>query len=84
MYAANFKKTEQNESTFRNLSAFGGFCGSLDLKPIKRSAFNIRRSMLDVRCSTFKTYSPPLQDSLFQQAEFHTKFQDSDLHKFEY
>jgi hypothetical protein len=38
--------------------------------------------MLDVRCSTFKTYSPPLQDSLFQQAEFHTKFRDSGLQNF--
>ena len=29
--------------------------------------------MLDVRCSTFKAYSPPPENSLFQQAEFHTR-----------
>jgi len=27
---------------------------------------NIGRSMFDVRCSTFKAYSPPLEDSLFR------------------
>ena len=35
-------------------------------KSIKRSVINIRRSMLDVRCSTFKAFSPPLLDSLFR------------------
>ena len=34
-------------------------CGSLVLKSTKRSVINIRRSMLDVRCSTFKALSPP-------------------------
>ena len=77
MYSVNFKKTEQaysakeamkakSESTFRNLSAFGGFCGSLVLKSIKRSVINIQCSMLDVRCSTFNAYSPPVEDSLFR------------------
>ena len=49
----------QSETTHRDLSAFGGFCDSLVVKSIKRSAIHIRRSMLDVRCSTFKAYSPP-------------------------
>ena len=43
-----------SESTFRILSAEGGFCDPLVIKPIKRSVINIQRSMLDVRCSTFK------------------------------
>ena len=29
-------------------------CGSLVIKSTKRSVINIQRSMLDVRCSTFK------------------------------
>ena len=41
-------------------------CGSFVLKSIKRSVINIGRSMLDVRCSTFKAFSPPLEDSLFR------------------
>jgi hypothetical protein len=41
-------------------------CGSFVLKSIKRSVINIQRSMLDVRCSTFKAFSPPLEDSLFR------------------
>jgi hypothetical protein len=32
-------------------------CGSLVLKSIKRSVINIRRSMLDVRCSTFNLFA---------------------------
>ena len=43
-----------SESTLRILSAGGGFCDPLVIKSIKRSVINIRRSMLDVRCSTFK------------------------------
>jgi hypothetical protein len=39
-------------------------CDSLVLDSIKRSAINIRRSMLEVRCSTFKAYRPPLKDLL--------------------
>ncbi len=35
------------------------------VKSIKRSGINIRRSMLDVRCPTFKAFSLPLEDSLF-------------------
>ena len=38
-----------SESTLRNLSASGGFCGPLGLKSIKRSVINIQRSMLDVQ-----------------------------------
>jgi hypothetical protein len=43
-----------------DLSAFGGFCDSRVLDSIKRSAINIRRSMLDVRCSTFNLFAVPL------------------------
>ena len=32
-------------------------CGLLVLKSIKRSAINIRRSMLDVRCSMFNLFT---------------------------
>jgi len=41
-------------------------CGSLVIKSIKRSVINIGCSMLDVRCSTFNAYSPPVEDSLFR------------------
>jgi len=34
-------------------------CRSLVVKSIKRSVINIQRSMLGVRCSTFKSFSPP-------------------------
>ncbi len=34
-------------------------CGSLVIKSIKRSVINIRRSMLGVRCSTFKAFRQP-------------------------
>ena len=55
----------RSDSTLRNLSAFGGFsvfrsCLQRDLfvsKSKKRSAINIRRSMLDVRCSTFNLFA---------------------------
>ncbi len=72
------KKTEQtysteaatkagSESTLRDLSAFGEFCGLLILKSIKRSVINIQRSMFDIRCSTcpqcLETGVSPIQHS---------------------
>jgi len=53
MYSVDYKKgcAKQNHPL--------RFCESVVLDSIKRSANNIRRSMLDVRCSTFKAYSPP-------------------------
>ena len=44
------------------------FCDSFVSKSKKRSAINIRRSMLDVRCWTFDVQSV----SCSSQAEFHT------------
>ena len=38
-------------------------CDSLVLDSIKRSAINIRRSMLDVRCSTFNLLAVPARRS---------------------
>ncbi len=66
----NLKKTEQaysaemamkagSESTLRNSAVFRSRLqrDSLVLKQIKRSVINIRRSMLDVRCSTFNLFT---------------------------
>ena len=65
MYSVNLKKTEQDyfarlatkaesESTLRDLSAFGGFCGSLVIKFDKAqrhqySTFDVGRWMFDVK-----------------------------------
>jgi hypothetical protein len=67
MNSVDLKKTEQHAAqapALREriyLSKFYGsvFCGSLVLKQIKRSVINIRRSMLDVRCSTFNLFTVP-------------------------
>ena len=67
MNSVNLKKTEQSETTLRNLSAFGGFCDSLVLKSIKRSVINIGRSMLDVRCSTFNLFTIPVSRNLMRR-----------------
>ena len=45
------------------------FCASLVLKSIKRSAINIRRSMLDVRCSTFNLFAVPARRSFIQEVQ---------------
>ena len=58
MSSVNLKKTEQSKSTLWNLSALGGFCGSLVLRSIKRSVINIGCSMFDVRCSIFSLFRP--------------------------
>ena len=44
------------------------FCDSFILDSIKRSAINIRRSMLDVRCSTFNLFSVPGRRSFMQSS----------------
>jgi hypothetical protein len=64
---AKSESTFQKLSALEDLSAFGGFCGSLVLKSIKRSAINIQRSMLDVRVFGVQSVH------CFGQAEFHTK-----------
>ena len=71
MYSVNLKK---DRVSLLRLSGYEGrqriytsnLCGSLVIKTIKRSVINIQHSMLEVRCSTFKAFSPPLEDSLFR------------------
>jgi hypothetical protein len=67
-HPSRFDSAESFDPEFFNpeLTTEGLVAGwvSLVLDSIKRSAINIRRSMLDVRCSMFKAYSPPLEDSL--------------------
>ena len=74
MYPVYFiKMTKQSETILRNLSAFGGFCGSHVLKLTKRSIIIIRRSMLDVRCllqSAFGGFDVQSVHSCSQE-EFH-------------
>ena len=43
----------------------------------KHSVINIRRSMFDVRCSTFKAYSPPLEDLLFRPGGVSYEYQET-------
>ncbi len=43
---------------------------SLVLKQIKRSVINIRRSMLDVRCSTFNLFTVQARRSFIQGVRF--------------
>ena len=45
------------------------FRDSFVSKSIKRSAINIRRSMLDVRCSTFNLFAVPARRSSIQEVQ---------------
>jgi hypothetical protein len=65
-YFAKLAAKAKSKTILRDLSAFGGFYDSLVLDSIKRSAINIRRSMLDVRCSMFNLFTVPARWSFIR------------------